>query len=419
MSNVTAGKKNRGGILILTVLLFFMDFQDAASQTIPLSIKEVLQRVRTNLPKLEALRQQALATQQNIPLAKSTMVPDLTIAYQVNMATYNNITGMSYPGLVMPITGPASITNDLNFVPGSAATALIKWNPITFGQRTASIDKATAQFKQVNATYNEALFQSTYNAINIYLEAVYYKQLVKSIQAAIERNKVGLEQSYVLAINGLRPGIDTAQFQSNIAQAEIDMLQTESVYQQKLTELSRLTAIDSTAQNIVLTDTLFNTPIHLMVDTGTLIASHPHYQILEAQKNITVAGLKEVQKSWVPQIDLWGNIFARGSGVDAAGQVNKADGLNLSRTNAGLGVQVSFPVFQFSHTSIKKETIRVLAKSRSGKAGSSATGYYQRNSCCFTAISPGYEDCGQAACSVKSSNRRLCGFEIELYIRID
>ncbi len=362
MSKLRTGNRARGLILILTGLIIAMDFQEAACQSVPLSIKEVLQRVRTNLPKLEALRQQASATQENIQLAKNSMVPDLNIGYQVNLATYNNITGMSYPGFLLPISGPPSVSNDLNFVPGTAAGALLKWNPITFGQRNAAIEKATAQFKQANAAYNEDLFQSEYNAINIYLESVYYKQLMKSVQASIDRNKVGLEQALVLAINGLRQGMDTVQFYSAIAQGEIEFLQSERVYQGRLIELSRLTAMNSSAEDILLTDTLFNPTINLLVDTSTIITSHPHFQSLEAQKNITAAGLREIERSWVPQLDIWGNLYARGSGIDAYGQVNKSDGFNLSRTNAGIGVQLSFPVFQLTKMNIKKKQYESLLK---------------------------------------------------------
>jgi outer membrane protein len=308
------------------------------------------------------LRLQASATQQNIQLAKNSLVPDLTVGYQANMATYNNITGMSYPGFLLPISGPPSVNNDLNFVPGTAAGALIKWSPITFGQRTAGIEKATAQFKQANAAYNEQLFKYQYNTVNVYLEAVYYKQLLKSLQAAIDRNNVGLQQSLVLAKNGLRQGIDTVQFQAAIAQAEIDQLQTERIYQQKLLELSRLTGTESDTGNIILTDSLFNTPVILPADTATGIIAHPYYQTLEAQKNSTAAGLKEIQRSWVPQLDIWGNIYARGSGIDATGRINKSGGFNLTRTNAGIGVQLSFPVLQYSKVNIKKRKYQLLLK---------------------------------------------------------
>src|SRR4030095_1076513 len=54
--------------------------------------------------------------------------------------------------------------------------------------------------------------------------------------------------------------------------------------------------------------------------------------------------------------------YARGSGVNAAGVVNKTDGFNLSRTNAGIGVQISLPVLQYSAVNIKKKQYQSLLK---------------------------------------------------------
>lgn len=346
------------GLKFCILLLFINGIVSGQSQT--LSIKEVLQKVQTSMPQLEALRQQATAAEQNIALEKNTFAPDLNAGYQVNMATVNNITGMSYPGFLLPISGPPSINNKMNFVPGSALGALAKWNPFTFGQRSAAIERATAQFKQANAAYNEQLFEYQYSAVNIYLEVVYCKQVLKSMQANIERSKVSLEQVLVLAKNGLRPGIDTTQFQAAIVQAEMDYLQTERTCQQKMTELTRLIAVDSPAENIVLTDTLFNQSLSILMDTALSIGQHPYYLNIQAQKKITEAELKEIQKSWAPQVDLWGNAYARGSGVDASGNVNKLNGFGFSRTNAGVGAQLSFPVLQYNRISIRKKQYQSL-----------------------------------------------------------
>lgn len=347
-------------LFLLLIILFQSGFHHAFSQSFTLSIKEVLQKVQTNLPQLEVFRQRAKATEQNIALAKNTLIPDLNVGYQINMATYNNITGMSYPGFLLPISGPPSLNNKMNFVPGSALGALVTWNPFTFGQRNAAIEKATAQFKQANATYNEQLFQYQYSAVNIYLEVVYCKQVLKSLQANINRNKVSLEQALVLAKNGLRPGIDTTQFQAAIVQAEMDYLQTERTCKQEMIELTRLTGDDKQNENLVLTDTLFNQNPFVLIDTTFTIDQHPLYQNLQAQKKVTEADLKEIQRSWAPQLDIWGNAYARGSGVDATGNVDKLQGLGLSRTNAGVGVQLSFPVLQYSKINIKKKQYQSL-----------------------------------------------------------
>jgi outer membrane protein len=328
-------------------------------------MREALEKVKGNLPQLEALRQQAAAVQENISLAKNSLVPDLTAGYQANIATVNNITGMSYPGFLLPISGPPSLSNEMNFVPGTALGALIKWNPLTFGQRNAAIEKATAQFKQSNAAYDEQLFQYQYTAINLYLEALYLKQVIHVSEAVIARYKTGLEQSLVLAGHGLKPGIDTAQFQSAIMQAEIEYLQTEKTYLQKLTELTRLTGISGSAQNILLTDTTLK-PLLTAADSFSL-NHHPYYLYIEAQKNTTAAGLREIKRAWAPQLDVWGNVYARGSGVHANGTINKADGWGLSRTNAGIGVQLSFPVLQFSKVNIRKKQYSLLLKSDEAK----------------------------------------------------
>jgi outer membrane protein len=349
------------------ICFFIMIVPSVWAQPVKLSAKDVLQKVENNLLQLEAWRQQAAAAKQNIQLAKNSLVPDVNVGYQVNMATFNNITGMSYPGFLLPISGPPSANNELNFVPGSALGALVVWNPFTFGQRHAAIEKATAEFKQANAAYNEQLFRYQYSALNIYLEAVYLQQVSKRMKAGINRHHVGLEQSLVLAANGLRAGIDTAQFQAAIAAADIELLQTTQALRQKLTELTRLTGILAPGDQVILTDTVYTKTIIVEPDTITAVAHHPFYLALEAQKNTTAAGLHEIQKQWVPRLDVWGNVYGRGSGVHANGEVNKTDGFNLSRTNIGAGVQISFPVLQFSKMNIKKKQYQSLLKADEAK----------------------------------------------------
>jgi outer membrane protein len=347
-------------LFLAACCMFFI--KASQGQDITLSLKDVLQRVEKNLPQLEAYRQQALAEKENSRLAKISLMPEMNAGYQANMATFNNITGMSYPGFLLPISGPPSAGNDLNFIPGSALGMLVKWNPFTFGQRNAAIEKAAAQFKEANAVYNEQLFRYQYSALNTYLEVVYLQQVMKAIQAGMARNKIGLEQSLVLAAAGLKPGIDTTQFQSAIIQGEMELLQTEKTWLQKLTELGMLTGIlQNAAVSIILTDTIFNTQLPVMADTVNF-NGHPLYQTLLARQKKREAELKEIRRSWVPQLDIWGNLYTRGSGINASGQIDKADGFRFSRTNAGLGFQLSFPLLQYTKVNIRLKQQSLLLK---------------------------------------------------------
>jgi len=337
-------------------------FQAASAQQRAVSIKEALLLVQSQQPQVAAYKERADAASYDINLARNTLMPQLDVGYQAGYATYNNITGMSYPGLIMPISGPPSLSNTYDPVPGTAAAALLKWNPLTFGQRQAAVDKAAAQYKLAASQYDDALFREQYAAINAYLEAVYLQKLLAVIAANMERTNAGLQQSLVLAREGLRPGIDTAQFQSALAQAEMDRLNTQRQYQSQLSELSRLTALPEMPDHIQLTDTMLTAQIPVQAHAGGTYTDNPLYRYYQAKKSLSESALKEVQRAWRPRLDIWANAYSRGSGINADGTVHKADGWSLTRNNYGAGLQLSFPVLQFSQVSIRKKQYRSLLK---------------------------------------------------------
>ncbi len=318
-----------------------------------LSLKDLPSLVQTNLPRLNAAKANVAADKSSIAYEKRSLMPEVTIGYQANVATFNNITGMNYPGLMMPISGPPSISNEMNFVPGTAAAALLTWRPVSFGQRSAAIERAAAQFRLSNADYNEQTFRYQFDAISTYLDAVFLKTVISSHRASITRYSSSLDQALVLAKTGLRPGVDTIQLQSSLAQAEIELLQTENSYQQQLINLSSLIGSQETNGKLILVDTVFNN-IAVSADRTLNIAQHPYFMTVAAQRDLTQAKLEEVKKIWRPKLDFWGNIYSRGSGINAVGAVNMSDGFNLTRDNIGAGVQLSFPVFQFYQLNAKK-----------------------------------------------------------------
>jgi outer membrane protein len=332
------------------------------AQPKPLSIKEALSLVQTQQPQLQAYKERTTAAGYNTSLARNTLVPDLTVGYQAGYATYNNITGMSYPGLIMPISGPAVASNINDPVPGTALTALLKWSPLTFGQRQAAIDKAAAQYKLANSEYNDAVFRGQYAVLNVYLDLVYLKTLLNSLQANTDRIRAELQQSLVLATEGLRPGIDTIQFQAALAQSEIDFLTTRRAYLSQTVELSRLTALPGQSEDITLTDTLVAVKAPRVFDTALALSDNPLYRLYQAKYDVTFAMLREIKRSWRPRLDLWANVYGRGSGVAANGTVNKSEGWSLSHDNYGAGFQLSFPILQFSQVNLLSKQYRSYLK---------------------------------------------------------
>ncbi len=341
---------------------FFLIPVITKAQKIVLSIKDVVTLARSGQPQLQGYQEQANASRYEIDLAKNSLVPNLTAGYQAGYTTYNNITGMSYPGLMMPITGPTSLSNKYDPVPGSALSALVQWTPFTFGQRQAAIEKAVAQFQLAGSYYDKTLFQQQYAVIAIYLDLIYFQKLLQTRQLNIERTQAGLQQSLVLTREGLRPGIDTVQFQAVLAQAEMDRLNTQRLYQSQILELYRLIGQSGSPNDLLLADSLLTDHLPGAIDTSGIFSQHPDYKYSQSEVAVSAANLKEIERSWRPRLDLWANAYARGSGVEADGTVDKANGWSLTRNNYGAGMQLSFPILQFSKMNIQKKQYNSLLK---------------------------------------------------------
>jgi outer membrane protein TolC len=343
-------------------LVFVVQLSSIRAQGRILSLKEALKFAESNQPQLAASRDQARATGYNFELAKNTLVPDLAVGYQADYFTFNNADGTYYPGLLMPMEGPAQAVNRDLSVPTSALAALLKWQPFTFGQRAAAEGHATAQFRLANAHYDEQLFQQQFAVITAYMEAIYLKGVTISLRAGVTRAEAAWEQSLVLARQGLRAGIDTVQFQAVTAQAEMDYLGAQKLYDAQVLELTRLTAIPEGADSVVLSDTLLISQVPAWSDTARSFTNNPTYRLYAEQKSLSQANLLQIERAWRPTLDLWANTYARGSGVEYNGVVKDGQAWNLDRFNYGLGFQLSFPILQFSAVHIRKEQYRYLLK---------------------------------------------------------
>ncbi|WP_109700744.1 TolC family protein [Chitinophaga deserti] len=353
-------------ILPAAGILFAAPFMLKAQQQ-TLSLREALSTAASQAPALKAYREETNAAAKNLALVKNALVPELTAGYQAGYATYNNITGLTYPGLFLPISGPPSTSNTFDPVPGTVLSALLKWEPLTFGQRQAAEEKAAGQYQLAASQYNDVLFRQQFAIILTYLDAAYLHSLTRSYQGNIDRTATGLEQAQVLAREGLKPGIDTMQFQSVLAQAEMDLLTLRRRYFEQTAELIRLTGLSSSPQQILLTDTSFMQELPEMADNAGTDPAHPALQIATSRMEVSKAALKEIQREWRPRLDVWANAYARGSGVAADGTVAKSDGWSLSHRNYGAGVQLSFPLLGFTRTNIRKNQYRSLLKAEEAR----------------------------------------------------
>ncbi len=159
------------------------------------------------------------------------------------------------------------------------------------------------------------------------------------------RVKENLRQSIELANSGIKPGVDSALFLSELSKAKIDLLNGGKDLQSEQWLLAQLIVTDALP---VPADTLFLRQLpSLATNADTATTVHP--ALLYAEKQFEFNKSKELllKKSYLPKLNVWGTAFARGSGFEPNGSIKAFDGLALSRYNYGAGVQLSFPIMKY------------------------------------------------------------------------
>lgn len=306
------------------------------------SLPQILQLAETNYPLLKSKMQSVQAAKKAVDVSKNTKLPSLDAAYQMNYATYNNITGMAYPQFLIPISGPPSASNTFGGVFGSAASLLFNWQPVTFGLREAQIAYSQTGVKYAVADAANELLQHKIKVVNVYLDALTYTELIKVYEENIMRASTNLSIAKTLVISGIKPGVDTALFSAELSKAKIDLLNIKKNASQAIINLSQLLA---TNDNISIADSSFFSKLPADI-AGSDTAKNPLLSLYSTSIELGKAKRKSIAKSTSPTLGVWATTYARGSGISYNGNVKTFDGLSLQRFNYGAGVQLSVPLLQ-------------------------------------------------------------------------
>jgi outer membrane protein len=311
------------------------------------SLKELLIKAEQNYPLLKAKRFESTAKAEALSYAKSAVIPSLDAGYQVNYATYNNITGMATAQHFVPISGPPSSANSPDAVIGTSGGLLLNWDVFTFGQRASKIQSVKASLEAQLADEQNEIFQHRVKVANAYLDLVMTYELIKVYQKNLERAEDNLRIVRSLSSSGLRPGVDTAMFQSELSRARIDLINYENLRERLALDFAEFVGDNNFV--LIYTDTSFVDRLPALPDTAAENI-HPALRLSSAKIKAVEGEKTFLQRSLLPKLSLWGTAYGRGSGIRYDGYANSEDGLSFSRYNYGAGLVLSVPLLQFART---------------------------------------------------------------------
>src|SRR5215204_4900012 len=157
-------------------------------------LEKLIMQSDTSNHSNKAARFRTVAATTQLDIIKDQFKPKLQAAYQLNYATYNNITGMVFPSFITPISGPPATTNSYNGVFGSAAALLAKWDVATFGYQKSLLQQATTQTDLLKARALLQKFQQNVQLSSSYLDWLLASRLISVYKNNLARASALLEQ---------------------------------------------------------------------------------------------------------------------------------------------------------------------------------------------------------------------------------
>jgi outer membrane protein TolC len=314
-----------------------------ASLPSPLTLDAALQYADEHYPTLRAAVEEVAAASAGIAVARTAYLPRVEALWQSNRGTVNNITGPLLPQSVLPpISGPPLAATSAGTAWGSATGVLMSWEPVDFGQRSASVREAEATVIRAQAGQALTRLQVQHAVGLAYLDVLAAREAVRAADADAARRQTVLRSARALADAQLRAGAEAARATAEHAAAVTRVIQARQAL--RLAEIMLSRALG--------TETLPD-----IADGGALLqripasggvapddATHPLLQWQQASIDLAQARDSVLASSFRPRILLQGSTAARGSGAQFDGRLEGgASGLWPDRVNWTAGLQVVLP----------------------------------------------------------------------------
>ena len=310
--------------------------QAAPGGTDVLTLDKALELARSNYPSLRGKLATIRAAEADAQVTNLSFLPQAGVQAQALNATSNQVRGayVSNGGLLLPISGVRTdgFNNRAAFTSG--LSMVVDWEAVTFGRRQARREQAQLAVEQTQADYEGELFTHQVRVCDAYLLALNAQKSVALQAANLQRAQELQRIIRASTAGGLRPGIDSAVTNAEVARARLQVLESQQLAQQQVLRLTELVGQPNPTARL---DSLvfYNQLPRLPLSPGSNPALHPQLRVY--QKNVDLGRANEtlLRASALPSVSLLGSVQGRGSGI---GEQAQADGSFRIDPSPGAGL---------------------------------------------------------------------------------
>lgn len=339
-------------------LLLISAMANAQQSPAPVTLKQLLNSVDQNAPTLLTDSAAIAIRQAQAAETRNNWLPDLTLNYQADIGTSNNVTGPYFGfGVIPSSSGGIHSTSVTTATSDNLGIAALNWEIYNFGKYGAENKVANSDVQVQKNQFAESKYQLQAYTISNYLQLLRLQDFLGIQSRNIQRNLEINRSIGSLARSGVRAGVDTSIAEAELSKARLNYIELNNQLKQVQLQLSAVSGIpyqsivgDTTAEV-----TLIDQPSAYLFPVDT--ANHPLINYYKSAYQNSLEREKLVKNLYNPKISLEAAAWGRGSSIDGAGNYGSlSSGYGFDRGNYLVGIGISYNLFDLRRKQLKLRT---------------------------------------------------------------
>ncbi|PWU01223.1 MAG: hypothetical protein C5B53_03180 [Candidatus Melainabacteria bacterium] len=329
------------------------------SPTKAVTIREAVAIALRNYPSIAQKQFKLQAAKANIFLAKTQYLPNLNIDFQESAVTPNRVASVVMNNVsgfdTVPVdSGPSANHNTGKMLANNLQGLNFNWLLIDQGLRKANDKFAYADARVARADINLTKLDVAFAAADAFLDAAIAKQVVLAKQAELDHMEAANLKAKTLVAQGLRPGVEAAEWDFEVAEARIGLIESKRDTRLALVELAEKMGVASRDIDVV-SHPLISRPLAIHPFGPFDLTSHPLALSKLAEVDRWRAKQVVLDKAYRPHLWLNASVWGRGSGDNSNPIPSVAGGILPQVFNYMIGGTYSFPFFEYFPLKAQKQ----------------------------------------------------------------
>jgi outer membrane protein len=188
------------------------------------------------------------------------------------------------------------------------------WDVLSLARQAAALDVALAARAETTAAMDARRLEVAYRAADAFILLLEAQESVRAAKASVDRASVLVTMTKPLVDQSLRPGVDVARAEAELANAETLVARAEQVSEVRRAQLAEAMG-DASVRVLPSAGPLLGPVDDAPVRSIAPPTSHPELVVSRAAAERASRAQKAVDVEYLPRLDLFAALWLRGSGI--------------------------------------------------------------------------------------------------------